>query len=928
MKTLSSFNQTAIDDPNVNVIYLCEIEFSGLTLYLCDRVFGGPGSEFVWQSNIYQPIILSYDTINTGKINPTTFETEPSETSFIVDNTIPIGGADKFTSLFTDYTPQYATVTISMIFSGASAAGDKIDLFKGKIEDILNMQQDTIQVSCSAYELDLTNKFAHEILDAATYPNADPDDIGKMLPQVWGTAKKVPCIAADVGVLTTISEDITSGSTTVKLTDASNMGASGIIIVDNEQIAYSGKAGDSLTGCTRAQNGTTATSHNKGASVGEIRSEYDYILGCAVKAIDDVYVANVKQEAGVYTAYTGQTGDEHPTYTGRAVIKFDTWPQIKREVDLSGTSSEPNAYREATNVPIGRVKALDKSGMVLDYDTRNSITFQTAPTGSLSNIYVEYNFEFRHFGTIEQDYEFKLDGKLIAAWKGGEFYQFVTSPLKVSKAAWPTSAGKSKSFRDGNNTGTAFTVLSATVYARSDVSDFAVRGSNKSLEATNIPIGQASDFETVDASTTITFPAQPAGTLSDIEYTYSWDFKSLGDPIFTGSGRHMTIDGVNVAWVDTDGSVTALMPSTFKVLKSAWETSTIKLKSVLDEWGRGQMLVIRSASASYFTDSDIGNITLTGNSMADSIIGGSVSVDIQGYQDDAVGTYTGTPNALIDRPDWICKHILIDRCGLAASDVDSAGSYATSGTYYDNKSFTLAPVILEPPSPRSLLQRIAYQSRSLQFWEAGVHHLVYIPDGGEILKTIPSTRIDIGQLWVQYTQRVDIQNTLTSQYARDWSGYSDNIEADQSIVTATDADSVAKYGTLYGTYNLNYVTTSTMAQRVLDWILRIKDNPRLLIEMAGGYYFTDIERGDVIRFDDGLDDDLIWQDTAEITWQDRTDISWSDFILGNVDGTYTDEQVYMQNTLLGLVDYSKKFRVIDKIYRSDASQQLQIVEIT
>ena len=54
-----------------------------------------------------------------------------------------------------------------------------------------------------------------------------------------------------------------------------------------------------------------------------------------------------------------------------------------------------------------------------------------------------------------------------------------------------------------------------------------------------------------------------------------------------------------------------------------------------------------------YSDSFEDEITLTGNSMADSIIGGLVAADVDGWQDDGSGTYTGTPDALIERPDHI-----------------------------------------------------------------------------------------------------------------------------------------------------------------------------------------------------------------------------------------------------------------------------------
>jgi hypothetical protein len=61
---------------------------------------------------------------------------------------------------------------------------------------------------------------------------------------------------------------------------------------------------------------------------------------------------------------------------------------------------------------------------------------------------------------------------------------------------------------------------------------------------------------------------------------------------------------------------------------------------------------------------------------------GSVTADIEGFTDDAAGTYTGTGSALIERPDAIIKHILLNRCGLAADTINPT-SYAAAKVEYD-----------------------------------------------------------------------------------------------------------------------------------------------------------------------------------------------------------------------------------------------------
>ena len=52
MKILSAFNQTAIDNPNVDIIRFVKIDFDGLILYLCDRTWGEAGSKCIFNGQI------------------------------------------------------------------------------------------------------------------------------------------------------------------------------------------------------------------------------------------------------------------------------------------------------------------------------------------------------------------------------------------------------------------------------------------------------------------------------------------------------------------------------------------------------------------------------------------------------------------------------------------------------------------------------------------------------------------------------------------------------------------------------------------------------------------------------------------------------------------------------------------------------------
>ena len=64
-----------------------------------------------------------------------------------------------------------------------------------------------------------------------------------------------------------LASAINSSVTTIALTDASTYPESGNITIDSEKILYTGKSGNTLTGCTRGYASTTAAAHDQYAAV-------------------------------------------------------------------------------------------------------------------------------------------------------------------------------------------------------------------------------------------------------------------------------------------------------------------------------------------------------------------------------------------------------------------------------------------------------------------------------------------------------------------------------------------------------------------------------------------------------------------------------------------------------------------------------------
>lgn len=108
-----------------------------------------------------------------------------------------------------------------------------------------------------------------------TTPAAAPNDTKVVL-------KLRYCIAPPGGAAAKLTADITAAQTTIPYKYHDNyMGpelpSSGVIQIDNEQIAYTGKTATELTGCTRGYNGTTpaAASAGKGFATVDLNFNFD-----------------------------------------------------------------------------------------------------------------------------------------------------------------------------------------------------------------------------------------------------------------------------------------------------------------------------------------------------------------------------------------------------------------------------------------------------------------------------------------------------------------------------------------------------------------------------------------------------------------------------------------------------------------------------
>ncbi len=100
--------------------------------------------------------------------------------------------------------------------------------------------------------------------------------------------------------LTTLNEgtNLSAIDTTITLTDASSFPSSGTIVIEDEQITYTGKSTNNLTGCSRGANGTTAAVHVDGSNVYNYKFVSTQIHGYRVMDWGNVTIAEVTNYPG------------------------------------------------------------------------------------------------------------------------------------------------------------------------------------------------------------------------------------------------------------------------------------------------------------------------------------------------------------------------------------------------------------------------------------------------------------------------------------------------------------------------------------------------------------------------------------------------------------------------------------------------------
>lgn len=660
------------------------------------------------------------------------------------------------------------------------------------------------------------------LLNRNDFPNIDPTEVGSPGNEGYGVVNDVRVHAIVAGAVSRLSAPMTRDATSLTVDDDAGWPAAPFTAqIAGEIITVGARNGKTFSSLTRAAANAEdypAEPHAIGSAVYEVKTEYIYLVSPRpVHEITGVRIDGVRQSEG-FTAYTGQTGDEHGDYPGRAVISFpvDLMVVKQRNVDPAQASV---AYRaipvyctdDGEGAWIGRLRS--ESGAL-------GFSIAYAPPG-YNQFWVVWP---ERTTTLQQD-SVIIDMEETAGTTSKVLFGVIDiatgQTIRVEEI--PISANARLSARIGL-TGVAGIKLTMTCAAG----------------AVTIAAVNRTSFRRIPP------PDEPKTLIEDYPETWTNRGVSSGSAqVCTFSTNHTgTVCYISPVVEFADG----VGPGVCDVILAGWNDVEIGRQrrdvpsdvepSMYYSGGFSTKVRVEKVSGDYFIDSIRRRIAVlepTSNpgaagTSAKIVIGERVTVDASWHFDGG---------GVITAPEKVIEHFLLNYLGAAAGEID-ATSFAAAGTLY--AAAIAGGYQFEGLVPKeaawTTLMRMAFDCRSTVRFVGGAYYLNYTPDAAPaaLPDDPPSlTTDDLAVIGSQFTFKKQstrtIFNSLTALYAPNFSGdYSSDISSGYlASVAASDSTSIAKYGEYRKDYQLRWVRDQVMAEHVLAHHLLERKLPLLTV---------------------------------------------------------------------------------------------------
>lgn len=304
------------------------------------------------------------------------------------------------------------------------------EVTRGYVFDLAKLDQTAFELTIKDESRRLRQKYIGTKITIADYPNADPDDVGKVIPIVYGTIRGLRTVALKAGLLTTLKGSITAGAVSCQVARVDGIvPGTTVFRVDAEDIKVTAVNGETLT-IARGQNGTTASPHEAGSRMLE-RMNSPFVFGYsdhAVDSIDKVTVLAGEVEIDVTdqcTRYTGQVGNQYSTYGAKGIITISQAQAdviLQRVNKITNTLSINNPAHAHSNTATANQVA---NNVGTDYGGPTSSQASVVPSYPYLGEVVQQTTTMRvHYWGGDLGSKLYINGELVAQGYSSGYYDW------------------------------------------------------------------------------------------------------------------------------------------------------------------------------------------------------------------------------------------------------------------------------------------------------------------------------------------------------------------------------------------------------------------------------------------------------------------------------------------------------------------------
>jgi hypothetical protein len=673
-------------------------------------------------------------------------------------------GAPPLANIFRQTPPEGALIKLYQWFEGLTAQEQAL-LWVGKVVGPVTIKEEKIELVLESQEKGLHKIFGRR-LTSGDYPYCPAENLGKLEPIVWGQVGPSPTWLIDAGGSSPLSKDVSSDDAVMALEDTSSFPSAGYILLEEELISYGAKTARSLTGCQRGLAGTIGKSHRGGTWAYEYDAPQVYVAaGHPSLAVDAVYQEDKKLPAQAYTINLANStlvpGRLLTTITLNKPLassppigykSLGVWP------DAVGTGNTAQNPEYCFDQDVGNVSVLKTNGRLLVLKRQGTV----AHLGAINRI----TLEVRHFSKLQWG-----ANERVALYAGSgsswDFVGYLSRPaaedltqegshehqastrvalIKPNNILYQTGMGTNilpnvydDNFAEGCvlygnqsfkvNRATSVTNASGQITKVWACFNYYQVGSSNTMKlGVNHPNGASNWFYASAVS-----PGQASRTEKrDITLGRNWQWSDFvaDKAYFWGEGNG---GGAGNAYVMELWWEVEYIPSSGLKGAQGVSSPTKKIRDIFDitplwasqnqelegwDWLTGRQIKLELQNVGGQTEVYIPTVNweITYAPKAQRLP--VLYADIRGYADDAQGTYSGTPGALIENPADVFKLILghQDFLNLPLSQYLDQNCFAKTRINFANRSYRFGGTILKLVNSEDLLEKLAFNCRSWFFF--------------------------------------------------------------------------------------------------------------------------------------------------------------------------------------------------------------------